>query len=54
MSKRHLLALFTDFDAAEKVVTELRNPGINGFNADKDMIVKSPIEHPKVGATVLS
>jgi len=48
MSKRHLLALFTDFDAAEKVVTELRNLGINGFNADKDMIVKSPIEHPEV------
>jgi hypothetical protein len=48
MSKRHLLALFTDFDAAEKVVTELRNLGIKGFNAEKDMIVKSPIEHPEV------
>jgi hypothetical protein len=48
MSKRHLLALFTDFDEAEKVVTELRNLGIKGFNADKDMIVKSPIEHPEV------
>ena len=48
MSKRHLLALFTNFDEAEKVVTELRNLGINGFNADKDMIVKSPIEHPEV------
>jgi hypothetical protein len=48
MSKRHLLALFTNFDEAEKVVTELRNLGINGFNAEKDMIVKSPIEHPEV------
>ena len=48
MSKRHLLALFTDFDEAEKVVVELRNLGIKGFNADKDMIVKSPIEHPEV------
>jgi len=37
----------------EKVAIELRNPGINRFNAGKDMIVKSPIEHP-VGATVLS
>ncbi len=48
MSKRHLLALFTDFNAAENVVTELRNLGIKGFNAEKDMIVKSPIEHPEV------
>lgn len=48
MSKRHLLALFTDFDEAEKVVVELRNLGIKGFNADKDMIIKSPIEHPEV------
>jgi hypothetical protein len=48
MSKRHLLALFNNFDEAEKVVTELRNLGIKGFNADKDMIVKSPIEHPEV------
>ncbi len=48
MSKRHLLALFNNFDEAEKVVTELRNLGIKGFNAEKDMIVKSPIEHPEV------
>ena len=48
MSKRHLLALFTDFDEAEKAVTELRNTKIKGFNSDKDMIVKSPIEHPEV------
>lgn len=48
MSKRHLLALFNNFDEAEKVVTELRNLGIKGFNADKDMVVKSPIEHPEV------
>ena len=48
MSKRHLLALFSNFDEAEAVVTELRNTTIKGFNADKDMIVKSPIEHPEV------
>jgi Alternative complex III, ActD subunit len=48
MGKRHLLALFTDFDEAEAVVTELRGVTIKGFNADKDMIVKSPIEHPEV------
>ena len=48
MSKRHLLALFNDFDEAEKVVSALRNVSLKGFNADKDMIVKSPIEHPEV------
>ena len=48
MSKRHLLALFSNFDEAEAVVKELRKLGIKGFNADKDMIVKSPIEHPEV------
>ena len=48
MGKRHLLALFNDFEEAEAVVTELRNITITGFNADKDMIVKSPIEHPEV------
>jgi hypothetical protein len=48
MSKRHLLALFSNFDEAEAVVTELRGITIKGFNADKDMIVKSPIEHPEV------
>ena len=48
MSKRHLLALFSNFDEAEAVVRELRGTRINGFNADKDMIVKSPIEHPEV------
>ena len=48
MSKRHLLALFNDFDAAESVVRELRSSRIVGFDADNDMIVKSPIEHPEV------
>jgi hypothetical protein len=48
MSKRHLLALFSNFDEAEAVVRELRSVRINGFDADKDMIVKSPIEHPEV------
>lgn len=48
MSKRHLLALFSNFDEAEAVVRELRNVRIKGFDSDKDMIVKSPIEHPEV------
>ena len=48
MSKRHLLALFNNFDEAEAVVKELRSAKLAGFNADKDMIVKSPIEHPEV------
>ena len=48
MSKRHLLALFSNFDEAEEVVKELRKVSLKGFNADKDMIVKSPIEHPEV------
>ena len=48
MSKRHLLALFSNFDEAEAVVRELRNASIKGFDSDKDMIVKSPIEHPEV------
>ena len=48
MSKRHLLGLFSNFDEAEAVVKELRRTRIKGFDADKDMIVKSPIEHPEV------
>ena len=48
MSKRHLLALYGDFDQAEAVVKELRNTKINGFDVNDDMIVKSPIEHPEV------
>jgi Protein of unknown function (DUF3341) len=48
MSQRHLLALFNNFDEAEAVVKELRASNIKGFNSDKDMIVKSPIEHPEV------
>jgi hypothetical protein len=48
MSKRHLLALFNNFDEAEAVVKELRGVSLKGFNAEKDMIVKSPIEHPEV------
>jgi hypothetical protein len=48
MSQRHLLALFSNFDEAEAAVKELRSASIKGFDADKDMIVKSPIEHPEV------
>lgn len=48
MGKRHLLALFNNFDEAEAVVKELRNVSLKGFDPNKDMIVKSPIEHPEV------
>lgn len=48
MSQRHLLALFSNFDAAGAVVKELRNTSIKGFDSSKDMIMKSPIEHPEV------
>lgn len=48
MGKRHLLALFNNFDEAEAVVRELRSVSLKGFDANKDMTVKSPIEHPEV------
>lgn len=48
MSKRHLLALFNNFEEAEAVVKELRESRIQGFNSDDDMIIKSAIEHPEV------
>ncbi|CAH1211524.1 putative Menaquinol oxidoreductase complex ACIII, DUF3341 subunit ActD [Candidatus Nitrotoga sp. BS] len=47
MSKRHLLALFNDFDEAVAAIAELRAANIKGFNMD-DLILKSPIEHPEV------
>jgi len=48
MSKRHLLAIFSNFHEAEAAVKELRNSTIKGFDANNDLIVKSPIEHPEV------
>jgi len=48
MSKRHMLALYNNFDEAEAVVRELRNTEIKGFNVGDDLVVKSPIEHPEV------
>jgi len=48
MSKRHMLALYNNFDEAEAVVKELRSSDINGFSAADDLVVKSPIEHPEV------
>ncbi len=48
MSQRHLLALFNNFDEAAAVVKELRNTSIKGFDSSKDLIMKSPIEHPEV------
>jgi Protein of unknown function (DUF3341) len=48
MAKRYMLALYNNFDEAEAVVKELRSADIKGFNADDDLTVKSPIEHPEV------
>jgi Protein of unknown function (DUF3341) len=48
MSRRHLLALFSNFDEAGAVVRELRTSKISGFDSDKDLTLKSPIEHPEV------
>jgi hypothetical protein len=48
MGKRHMLALYNNFDEAEAVVRELRNSDIKGFSAADDMVIKSPIEHPEV------
>jgi len=47
MSKRHLLALFNNFDEAEAAIADLRAANIKGFDMD-DLILKSPIEHPEV------
>jgi hypothetical protein len=48
MGQRHLLALFNNFDEAEAVVKALRSTQIKGFDVNKDLTVKSPIEHPEV------
>ena len=48
MSKRHLLALFNDFDEAVAAIAEIRGASIKGFDIDDDMLLKSPIEHPEV------
>lgn len=48
MSQRHLLALFDNFDEAAAVIKELRSTSINGFDSNKDLVMKSPIEHPEV------
>lgn len=48
MSQRYLLALYNNFDEAEAVVKELRTTQIKGFDVEKDLTIKSPIEHPEV------
>ena len=47
MSQRHILAMFSNFDEAEAVISELRSSKIEGFNFD-DLTLKSPIEHHEV------
>lgn len=48
MSQRYLLALYNNFDEAEAVVKELRSTDIKGFDVNRDLTIKSPIEHPEV------
>jgi hypothetical protein len=48
MGQRHLLALYSNFNEAEAVVKELRSTKIKGFDVNRDLTVKSPIEHPEV------
>ncbi len=47
MSKRHILALFSNFEDAEAVIYQLRAASIPGFDFD-DLTLKSPIEHHEV------
>ena len=47
MSKRRIMGLFNDFDAAHSAIAELLDANIKGFTRD-DITLKSPIEHPEV------
>ncbi len=47
MSKSHVLALFTDFDAASATIREIKSSGLKGFDL-KDVTLKSPIEHREI------
>lgn len=47
MSKRRMLALFSDFDEAHAAIADIRRNEIPGVTVD-DVTMKSPIEHPEV------
>jgi hypothetical protein len=48
MSQRHLLALYNNFEEVGKVVLELRESDIKGFNAVNDLVLQSPIDIPDI------
>ncbi|MBL1276489.1 MAG: DUF3341 domain-containing protein [Ectothiorhodospiraceae bacterium] len=47
MSKRRMLALFSDFDEAHAAISDIRRNEVPGVTVD-DVTMKSPIEHPDV------
>ncbi len=47
MSKRRMLALFSDFDEAHAAIADIRRNEIPGVTVD-DVTMISPIEHPEV------
>lgn len=47
MSQRRILGLFSDFDEAFAVVSDIRKGKVPGVSVD-DITVNSPIEHPEI------
>ncbi|MDE1891227.1 MAG: DUF3341 domain-containing protein [Betaproteobacteria bacterium] len=47
MMKSHILALYNDMDEAALVLDELNETKLPGFSM-KDVVIKSPIEHPEL------
>ncbi len=47
MAKQTVMGLFTDFEQAFEVISEIRHASIPGVTVD-DVIIKSPIEHPEI------
>jgi hypothetical protein len=47
MSKRRIMGLFNDFDAAHAAIAEMLDADLKGFSRDC-ITLKSPIEHPEV------
>lgn len=47
MAKHHVMGLFSDFEEAFNVLSEIRESRVVGVGID-DVILKSPIEHPEI------
>ena len=47
MAKHHVMGLFSDFEEAFNVLSEIRESHVVGVSID-DVILKSPIEHPEI------